>query len=160
MKKFFILMMVLLATVNIHAGDDESNFILDLEIAGGTRYKGMQQANLAIDRGYTVCDRVYPYCRYESSLMLYKHDGFKEYGNTRNIGGGAGIILRKTDRDNRLEFTGNVTTSVGGDYRNTSFYGGFRFRSEAGAFIGLGYRYMKSRDVWHDYSAFVLSIAF
>ena len=55
-----------------------------------------------------------------------------------------------------------MTSSVGGrrDYRNNSYYAGFRFRYE-GVYLGLGYRYMRSREcLVHDYSAFVLSVGF
>ena len=164
MKKFFFLMMVLMTTVNINAKDVEDDkeipLIADLELGIGTRYKGLQQCNFSIDVGYTFFNLIYPYFRYESALMLYKHDGEKVYGNTSNIGGGLGVILYKDEDNDRLEFTTNMTTSVGGDYHNTAYYAGFRFRVD-GHFVGLGYRYNKSRDCdWHDYSAFVFSIAF
>ena len=49
----------------------------DVEVSLGTRYKGLEQVNLAADLGYVLFDRVYPYFRTESSLLLYKHDGAK-----------------------------------------------------------------------------------
>ena len=81
-------------------------------------------------------------------------------------GGGLGVVLLQWDDEDkkgnkeqvRFEFTGNVTTSVGRDYKNTSFYGGFRMRSRD-HFVGLGFRFMKSRDdVMPNYKAFVVSI--
>ena len=163
------LLAVLLMAVGSASAQEKTtidDLILDLEVSAGTRYHGLQQANGAIDVGYCLFDRVYPYFRYESSLMLYKHEGSKTYGNTSNIGGGLGVVLLQwDDKDKkgnieqiRFEFTGNVTTSVGRDYKNTSYYGGFRMRSRD-HFVGLGFRYMKSRDdVMPNYKAFVVSI--
>ena len=144
------LLAVLLMAVGSASAQEKTTIddvILDLEVSAGTRYHGLQQVNGAIDVGYCLFDRVYPYFRYESSLMLYKHEGSKTYGNTSNIGGGLGVVLLQWDDEDkkgnkeqvRFEFTGNVTTSVGRDYKNTSFYGGFRMRSRD-HFVGLGFR--------------------
>ena len=124
------LLAVLLLAVGSASAQEKTtidDLILDLEVSAGTRYHGLQQANGAIDVGYCLFDRVYPYFRYESSLMLYKHEGSKTYGNTSNIGGGLGVVLLQWDDEDkkgnkeqiRFEFTGNVTTSVGRDYKNT-----------------------------------------
>ncbi len=175
MKRLILCFAVLSAALSMNAQDTEKksvfdNVAVDVEMSVGTRYKGLQQGNLSIDVGYLIAGRVYPYFRSESSLMLYKHDGLKTYGNTWNIGGGIGVILKEKkeidkhgDEDvTRYEFTANMTSSVGGrrDYRNNSYYAGFRFRYE-GVYLGLGYRYMRSREcLVHDYSAFVLSVGF
>ena len=105
--------------------DTWDNVLLDVELGVGTKYKGLQQANLSLDLGYKIANLFYPYFRTESSLMLYKRDGVKTYGNTWNIGGGAGFIVYKgvdkhDDEPFTVEITGNVTTSVGNyDYKNT-----------------------------------------
>lgn len=146
--------------------DTWDNVLLDVELGVGTKYKGLQQANLSLDLGYKIANLFYPYFRTESSLMLYKRDGVKTYGNTWNIGGGAGFIVYKgvdkhDDEPFTVEITGNVTTSVGNyDYKNTSYYGGVRLRSDD-VFIGVGYRYMSAHgNDFHNYSAFVVSIGF
>lgn len=171
MKKIIFLLVVLAAAITANAQNKWYNNITgDIEASIGTRYKGLQQANLAVELGYLFCDRINPFFRSESSLMLYKHDGMKTYGNTYNIGGGVGVVLaREFDtnkkgetEETRYEVVASVTSSVGGrrDYRNNSYYAGFRLRLD-GTFIGLGYRYMRSRECpIHDYSAFVFSIGF
>lgn len=176
MKKMMMALLVLMTAMTMSAQETEKKeswedpIVLDLEVSLGTRYKGLQQANLSIDLGYTIAGRVYPYFRSESSLMLYKHDGMKTYGNTWNIGGGIGVILDKknvkdekgNDETRTWEFTANVTSSVGGrrDYRNNSYYFGFRRRHD-NVYLGLGYRFMRSRECHiHDYSAFVVSLGF
>ena len=173
MKQIVVLLVFLMTTSVAIAQEHKDSscckvmneLVFDIEVSGGTRYKGLQQFNGAIDLGYRFFNRIYPYFRYEISLMLYKHDGHKEYGNTYNIGGGIGVVLTelKDDGDNdRIEFTTNVTTSVGGhDYKNTSWYLGFRFRSSKDSFVALGFRHMHSRDtMWPDYRAFVVSFGF
>ena len=163
-----LLILLLMMSGSAYSQDNDwsDNIQLDLEASVGTRYKGLQQVNLAFDAGYLLFDRVYPYFRYESSLMLYKHAGLKTYGNTSNIGGGLGVILTQwTETDKRgneekfkIELTGNVTTSVGNrDYKNTSYYAGLRLRYDD-SFVAFGYRYMNSRDdLMPNYSAFVVS---
>ena len=171
MKKFLLMMALLLTTLGINAQEtttkfDTDNILLDLEVGSGTTYKHLQQYNLSLDLGYLLFNRVYPYARYESSLMLYHPEGIKHYGNTYNLGGGVGVILKKSKKESDdvlhhgVEFTANVTTSVGGhDYRNTSYYAGFRFGTE-GIFLGLGFRRMQAHDSAHfpSYNAFVVSI--
>ncbi|MDO4995186.1 MAG: hypothetical protein Q4E32_09330 [Bacteroidales bacterium] len=177
MKKLILGLATMMATMSMGAQSSDSekknfwdNVYGDLEVSYGTRYKGLEQGNLSVDLGYRIAGRVYPYFRTESSLMLYKHDGMKTYGNTWNIGGGVGVILdKRTYKDSKgedeirtWEFTANITSSVGGrrDYRNNSYYAGFRRRYD-NVYIGLGYRYLRSRECnVHDYSAFVISLGF
>ena len=177
MKKLILVVAAMVVTLSVSAQEAsgtqkrwDDNLQLDLEASLGTRYKGLQQANLSLDVGYIIAGRVYPYLRTESSLMLYKHDGMKTYGNTWNLGGGVGVILHKyteknkkgEEEENTFELTANMTSSLGGrrDYRNNSYYLGFRFRVDD-VYLGLGYRYMRSRECnIHDYSAFVVSIGF
>ena len=170
MKKFLLIAVALMVTVCVNAqvkgGTNKSKLYLEGEISTGTRYKGLQQAvNGAIDLGL-MSKKIYPYIRYESSLMLYKHDGQKTYGNTYNLGGGFGIVLsdvtfpvNNAQRRATSEFTMNLTSSIGGhDYKNTSLYAGFRIRTQSG-FVGLGYRHMRSRHTpIHDYRGFIVNI--
>lgn len=169
MKKILFMMVFMLTTLGMNAQEKSAtdNIVLDLEVSSGSTYKHLQQYNFSVDLGYLLFERVYPYARYESSLMLYHPEGIKHYGNTYNVGGGVGVILKRfKDADDEdemhhgLEFTANVTTSVGGhDYRNTSYYAGFRF-SVDGIFLGLGFRRMQAHDSAHfpSYNAFVFSI--
>ena len=167
------MLLILCASVNLFAQNSSKgdvnevldNAILDLEFSVGTSYKHLQQFNYSIELGYLLFNRVYPYARYESSLLLYKHEG-KHYGNTYNLGGGLGVILYREENSEDLhdgvEFTANVTTSIGGhDYRNTSYYAGFRIGYKE-RFIGLGFRRMQAHDSAHfpSYNAFVISIGF
>ena len=168
MKKKLLMLLFVCMTMSVTAfaqKDAKDNILWDVELGLGTKYKGLQQSNLSLELGYRIADFVYPYFRTESSLMLYKRDGTKTYGNTWNIGGGAGFIVYKSNKQGKdpftLELTGNVTTSVGNyDYKNTSYYGGVRLRSD-GVFLGLGYRYMSAHGhEFHNYSAFVISVGF
>lgn len=168
MKKKLLMLLFVCMTMSVTAfaqKDAKDNILWDVELGLGTKYKGLQQANLSLDLGYRIADFVYPYFRTESSLMLYKRDGTKTYGNTWNIGGGAGFIVYKSNKQGKdsftIELTGNVTTSVGNyDYKNTSYYGGVRLRSD-GVYLGLGYRYMSAHGhEFHNYSAFVISVGF
>ena len=159
------MLLILCASVNLFAQDSSKEnvketldkTILDLEFSVGTRYKHLQQFNYSLDLGYLLFNRVYPYARYESSLMLYKHDG-KHYGNTYNLGGGLGVILFRDENSDDI----HVTTSIGGhDYRNTSYYAGFRIGYNE-KYLGLGFRRMAAHSSAHfpSYNAFVLSIGF
>ena len=162
----FVGMMMSTTAFGQSTKDAWDDILWDIELGVGTKYKGLQQANWSLDLGYKIADLFYPYVRTERSLMLYKRDGVKTYGNTWNIGGGAGFIVYKgVDKHDKepftIEVTGNVTTSVGNyDYKNTSYYGGVRLRSD-GVFLSLGYRYMSAHGhEFHNYSAFVISIGF
>ena len=176
--KVCLLAVALAATLCANAleSDDKNatnpmgKMIFDAEISSGMRFRGLQQAaNGALDLGFCFAGKVYPYVRYESGLMLYKHDGQKIYGNTYNLGGGFGIVLSKVKHAvyngkasySKLEFTANVTSSVGGkDYKNTSDYDGIRWRF-SGSFVGIGFRNMHSRTAsMPDYRGIILSIGF
>jgi hypothetical protein len=122
--------------------------------------------------GYLFANRVYPYFRYEGGLMLYKMGAGSEnkhYANTVNIGGGLGCVLTRSKtadkfgEKSQIDFTANVTSSMGGDYKHTSYYGGFRFRTKNKSgkenWVSMGYRRCISREEgWHDYGAFVFTL--
>ena len=66
MKKKLLMLLFVCMTMSVTAfaqKDAKDNILWDVELGLGTKYKGLQQANLSLDLGYRIADFVYPYFR-------------------------------------------------------------------------------------------------
>lgn len=166
-KSFFVTALLLvLATINLHAQSFMDQIHFEVSAGAGIKNKGITPIDFSFKAQVEFVSISYLFVSAEDNISLYNNNGIKTYYNGASIGGGLGVkLLNGLESIHALDIRAKALSSVGNPaWERTSYDLSLAWYIRSGRFspiVELGYRYVDSHTKVIDHCGNVfLSIGF